>query len=513
MKKVLFLLILLAPVLRMNSQSPSIQWQNAIGGTNIEDAYSIKQTSDGGYIVAGDTYSNDGDISGNHGNYDYLVVKLNNLGIIQWQKSLGGTGDDRAKCVQQTSDGGYIVAGFSQSIDGNVTVNNGASDYWIVKLDNMGIIQWQKSFGGSADDWAFSIQQTMDGGYIISGVSSSNDSDVSGNNGSLDCWVVKITSLGIIQWQDSYGGTYGEWGLAIYQTIDGGYIISGQTDSNDGDISGNHGGYDYFVLKIDNLGIIQWQKSYGGTGTDYLVYSILQTQDKGYILSGSSNSIDGDITLNYSGYDYWVVKTDSLGIIQWQKSYGGTGDDFGNYINQTSDRGYILAGQTNSNNIDFTGNHGGADFGIIKIDSLGVVQWKKCLGGTGDEGAQAIQQTSDDSYIITGTTSSNDGDVSGNNGGGDCWVVKLNPFVGIDEQEAYQSVNIFPNPSNGQFTYSGLEKESKIEVFDITGKIIYQSIANSDFETINISDKATGIYFYRVTKNMTLVQSGKICVE
>ncbi|MCD6418321.1 hypothetical protein J7M00_06020, partial [bacterium] len=236
------------------AQTPTIVWQKCLGGSDWDEAYSIQQTDDGGFIIAGESYSNDGDVSGNHGGGDYWVVKLNSAGDIVWQKSLGGSDWDEAYSIQQTTDGGFIVAGESVSNDGDVSGHHGSSgysaDYWLVKFNSAGSIEWQKSLGGSGDDVAFSIQQTTDGGFIVAGYSESNDSDVSGNHsyyGYYDYWVVKLNSAGNIDWQKCLGGSDDDWAYSIQQTFDGGYIVAGYSYSNDGDVSGNHGAYDYWV--------------------------------------------------------------------------------------------------------------------------------------------------------------------------------------------------------------------------------------------------------------------------
>jgi len=288
-------------------ETGNIQWQKYLGGSDGDGAFSIQQTSDGGYIVAGVAYSNDGDVSGNHGDSDYWIVKLDETGNIQWQKCLGGSREDVAKSIQQTSDGGYIVAGITPSNDGDVSGNHGSADYWIVKLDETGKIQWQKCLGGSDGDGAFSIQQTSDGGYIVAGVAYSNDGDVSGNHGDSDYWIVKLDETGKIQWQKCLGGSSYDEAYSIQQTSDGGYIVAGYTYSNDGDVSGNHGDFDYWIVKLDETGNIQWQKCFGGSSYDY-AQSIQQTSDGGYIVAGWTESNDGDVSGNHGNSDYWIVK-------------------------------------------------------------------------------------------------------------------------------------------------------------------------------------------------------------
>ena len=205
---------------------PDTSWQKSLGGSMEDIAYSILQTTEGGYVISGGSSSNNGDVSGNHGQNDYWIVKLTSTGEISWQKSLGGSEDDHANCIQQTNDGGFIISGESLSNDCDVSGNHGNADYWIVKLTSSGEIEWQKALGGSEDDLAFSIQQTTDGGYIIGGISTSNDGDVSGNHGQKDYWIVKLASTGEIDWQKSLGGSGDDYARSIQQTTDGGYIIA-----------------------------------------------------------------------------------------------------------------------------------------------------------------------------------------------------------------------------------------------------------------------------------------------
>jgi len=422
MKK--FILILISFMVCISSYQQTIQWQKSLGGSGNDIAQSVQQTTDGGYIIVGSTESNDGDVTGYHGQRDYWLVKTDPSGAIQWQRCLGGSSDDWASSVQQTTDGGYIIAGNTFSNDGDVTGNHGENDCWVVKTDPSGIIQWQKCFGGSISEQALEVKQTTDGGYIIFGFTTSNDGDVTGNHGEIDFWVVKINQLGVIQWQRCFGGSSADWTGSIRQTIDGGYIILGSTDSNDGDVTGNHGQRDYWLVKIDPSGAIQWQKCYGGSNLDE-AYSVQQTKDGGYIIVGFTNSNNGDVTGNHGEKDFWVVKTEPSGIIQWQKCFGGSSYDYALSVQQTTDAGYIIVGSTGSNDGDVTGNHGGNDFWVVKINQLGAIQWQRCFGGSSSEWAWSVQQTTDDSYIITGSCWSNDGDVTGNHGLEDYWLVRM----------------------------------------------------------------------------------------
>lgn len=423
MKKLLFIVSLGLTQVGL-SQTPQIVWEQALGGSQLDNGRSIEQTSDGGYIVAGYSSSNDGNVSGNNGGNDFWVVKLNASGSIVWQKSLGGSQVDVANSVQQTSDGGYIIAGYSTSSDGDVSMNYGGQDVWVVKLDSFGNISWEKNYGGSTTDEARSIKQTSDGGYIFTGISASNDVDVSGNNGWYDVWVVKINSLGNLIWQKCLGGSVSDYGESVKQTSDGGYIVAGYTDSNDGDVIGNNGGRDCWVVKLDQFGNVSWQNALGGSSGD-AANSIQQTMDGGYIFAGSTTSNNGDVTSNNGWSDIWLVKLDPAGSITWETSLGGSDLDSVGIVQQTTDGGYIVSGWTNSLDGDVSSNNGGNDIWVVKLDQLGNITWDKPLGGTSDEFYPSIKQTSDGGYVVVGITYSNDGDVTGNNGAADYWVVRL----------------------------------------------------------------------------------------
>lgn len=413
-----------------------IEWEKSYGGSGRDWARDIQQTNDGGYIVAGSSNSKDGDVTGNHGKYDFWIVKLNPEGNIVWQKSLGGSNNDCAYSVQQTTDGGYIVAGVSDSNDGDVGQNRGRSDGWVVKLDGNGEIKWQKTYGGSALDWISDIRQTEDGGYIFTGSSHSDDGDASGNHGrdygffkldpSRDCWVVKLDSEGEILWGKMYGGSKDEGGQAIKQTKDGGYIVAAVSNSSDGDLKNFKEGesHDFWIIKLDATGNIDWQKLFGGSKID-IANSIQQTMDNGYIVAGYTVSNDGDVSLKHGVHDYWIIKLDVDGDLMWQRTLGGKRFQWATNVQQTIDGDYIIAGYSDSIDGDVTGNHGHDDYWIVKLNTEGGIVWEKSLGGSGYDEAYSLQKTSDGGYIIAGSSDSRDGDVSGNHDSLDFWIIKM----------------------------------------------------------------------------------------
>jgi hypothetical protein len=421
-----------------NVNSQAIQWQNTIGGSSADVPSSIQITTDGGFILGCMSNSNiSGDkIESSNGDYDFWVIKIDFVGNIQWQNTIGGSLRDILTSVQQTDDGGYILGGYSDSnLSGDKIENsNGNNDYWILKIDGAGNIQWQNTIGGSDKDQLYSIEQTIDGGYILGGISMSNISGDKTENcyGTEDIWIVKVSSSGTIQWQNTIGGSGGDYLYELQQTLDGGYILGGNSSSNiSGDKSENsHGMHDYWVLKVDSTGSIQWQNTIGGSWEDQL-NSLVQTLDGGYILEGISNSnISGDKTENSNGdMDSWVVKIDSAGSIQWQNTIGGSRVDQLYSIKQTSDGKYVLSGTSNSyiSGDKSENTNGGFDTWVIKIDSLGSIIWQNSIGGFNTDEARSIVQSTDGSYLLCGYSESN---ISGDKtedcmGISDIWIVKI----------------------------------------------------------------------------------------
>jgi len=482
------------------AQTPVIQWQKSLGGPASDQGNSVQQTSDGGYVMAGKSSSNSGDVSGNHGSVDVWVVKVNASGVLQWQNSLGGPGVDSCQEIRTTEDGGYILVGTSNENGGDVTGNHGLQDVWVVKLDAGGNLQWQKSLGGSQDDLGEGIQQTADGGYVLTGSSKSNDGDVSVNQGLTDIWVVKLSNIGNIEWQRTYGGSASDSAESIQQTTDGGYVIAGTTSSVNGQISGQHGGTDYWVFKINTVGSLQWQNALGGTNLDF-GNSIEQTNDGGYIVTGSSTSNDGDVTGNNGSHDLWVTKLNPNGSLQWQHALGGSDVDVGYDIHQTNDGGYIVAGQTNSNNGDVSGLHGDEDYWVVRLNTTGDLLWQKTLGGTLRDARSTIETTLDGGYVVFGFSNSTDGDVTGNHGASDFWVVKLgHDPLAISDFNAVKT-KLFPNPTAGLLQIKSQEVIAKVLVFNLLGQPLLEQSIDATETTINLEAFTSGTYLVQITTN------------
>ena len=421
------------------SQAPAIQWKKSYGGSAFDSGVGIKQTPDGGYIVIGGTTSNDGNVSGLHGTaYDIWVFKTNAAGNLVWQNTLGGIGGDYGYEIYLTPDGGYLVAGTSSSNDGDVTGHHGVStspDIWLAKLNNSGELIWQKSLGGNGGEVINDLIFTDDGGYIFAGRTHSvNSGDVVGGHSifSDDIWIVKTDSTGNIIWQKVYGGTEDEIAYAMLETADGGFIVAGQANSTDFDVSGNHGEDDIWILRLNNTGDLLWQKSLGGTFDDQAL-DMCKTYDNNFIISASSKSNDDDVSghhgLNITT-DYWILKIDSLANIIWQKSFGGTENETPTDIEMTLAGDYIISGGSFSSDGDISAHYGStlyADYWILKIDNDGNLLWEHSYGGTNYDYASSLVPTADLGLIVCGQTQSTDMDVTYNHGVNDVWLIKFLP--------------------------------------------------------------------------------------
>lgn len=512
MKNMIFLLVNCYVTAAACAQ-PAIQWQKTYGGSYFDQANSIVQTGDGGYIVAGNTASTDGNVLGNHGGNDFWVLKLDNNGVIEWKKAFGGSNNERPNSIQQTTDGGYIVAGFTQSNNFDVSGNHGGIDCWVVKLNSIGVIMWQKALGGTGSDEAWSIRQVADGGYILAGRSDSQDGDVTVNYGDLDFWVVKLNSLGEIEWQKSLGGSAKDIGYSISQALDGGYIVAGETASSDGDVTENHGNIDYWVIKLTSIGELEWQKTYGGYNAD-IGWNIQQTMEGGYIVVGYTGSDNtGDVTGHHGLFDFWVLKLESSGEIAWQKAMGGTNTDWGRGIVQNMDGDYVVTGTTNSVDGDVLDNDGGTELLVFGLSSTGEIKWQKSIGGTMADQGLAINNTSDNGYILAGYAWSNDGDLSGQtiHGYNDFWIVKLSPENASATLSPQAPLSTYPNPAHTSITLEIPTGESplQVEISDLLGRTLSrQTIANGS--QADVSSLPSGLYLVFAATESGQVYVGKL---
>ncbi len=423
----LFLLIIVLHVISLDSAvgqaAPVISWQHAYGGTQDEEFRTVELLNDGAFAAASYTRSTDGDVTSNHGGSDYWIVKADSNGSIVSQKTFGGTLDDFARSLVTTDDGGFIVGGQASSVNGDVTGNHGDFDCWILKLSASLDITWKKTFGGSGFENVYRTIPTSDGNYLTAGFTESTDGDVTGNHGGQDYFIVKCDANGNKIWAREYGGSSDEQAADVVETNDHCYLVVGFASSGDGDVNDHKGSRDFWAVKLTPGGDIIWKKSYGGTGDDAARW-VEQTPDHGYVITGYVGSNDGDVTGNFGKFDYWLLKIDSAGNIQWQKTFGGAADDYAYYVQRSKDGGYLLAGLVKSKAGEVTNQHGQSDAWIVKCDSLGNLQWQKTFGGSQFDEGRVVKEMDNGNLLIAGFTGSNNGDVSNQHGGLDAWVIK-----------------------------------------------------------------------------------------
>ena len=343
-----------------------VTFEKTYGGTDWDEGHSVQPTSDGGYVIAGWT------ASFGEGYGDVYLVRTDLSGDILWTKTYGGADSDLGYSVQQTADKGYIIAGWTHSF------GSGNWDVYLIKTDSSGDTLWTRTYGGPNRDVAYSVRQTLDGGYVIAGWTDSFGA------GELDVYLIKTDSLGDTLWTKTFGGDYWDVSFCVQQTSDGGYIAVGHTGS-----FGGHMG-DAYLIKTDSLGDTLWTKTYGLYG-DEGGHSVQQTSDGGYVIAGYGHSREKDV---------WLVKTDSSGNVVWARTYGGYADEWGKSVQQTSDGGYIVAGWTESL------GQGIRSVYLVRTDSLGDTLWTRIYGGKGEDRATSVQLASDGGFIITGWTGS-----------------------------------------------------------------------------------------------------------
>ena len=388
---------------------PDTLWTRTYGGANIDVAHDVRQTSDGGFIVAGYTRSFGA------GGHDLWLFKTDASGAPEWNSAFGGTSDDEAHAVWPTSDGGYVAAGFTSSYGA------GGKDVWLVKADSAGLEDWTRTFGGPHDDEAYGVQETHDGGLIVAGATSSYGA------GSRDVWLIRTDASGTPIWNRTIGGYGSDGAWSVSETSDRGFIVAGWTFSNGPGYLGNA-----WLVKTDSLGYGEWNRAFGGSDADR-GYAARETTDGGYIMAGYTGSFGAGL------YDLYLVKTDSEGSPEWSEAFGGTGRDYGYSVVETGDGGYLAAGYTLSYGA------GGDDVWLVRTDADGNFQWQMTHGGASSDVAYALANTSDGGYVVAGHT------LSFGSGLHDAWLIRLAPegspaAVASPSAPARVTLDVRPNP-------------------------------------------------------------------
>lgn len=484
MKKVIKLCVLV--LLPFTTFSQTIEWKKCYGGTDEERAYEIIACPDNEFLIVGYTKSDDGDVAVNHGSGDFWLVKINADGDILWEKTYGGTNYEGAFAITGAQDGGFVIAGRKNFIDGNPT----NSDFWVIKINSSGVVEWENTYGGSSFDIPSEIILTQDNGFIISGVTRSDDGDVTGNNSNKwAAWIVKINASGTLIWEKCFHiSDCINFGAAI-GTPDDGLIFAidvCQTDS------------DYIIIRLDDEGEVIWEKSYGGSLND-LPHAICKGyENMGYFVVGQSASNDGDILGNHGSFDFWVVNIDEDGELINSYCYGGSDPDIAYDIMAHGNSELLIAGVTESDDGDVKNEDDFGDFWIINTTYDGTLNWQMKLGDSiGRDVARSIVPVGSDAFIVAGYSCSEEGEVvTGHHGMTDFWVIKINTTTNSTENTLNSGkLEISPNPSSRYITLQA-DGIKRAELIDINGRIVRSFV--KDFDQLDISGFQKGIYLIRV---------------
>jgi hypothetical protein len=401
-------------VITLKQQLYTMLWQKAFTMTSSSDISDVLQDTDGGYVFAGSA-----DVPGKNYNFGW-VFKTDANGNKLWEAKTSN--QSILWSMVKSPDGGYAATGWSFAVSPAGALQG--QDLTVIKLNASGTIVWEKYFGGGGSERGLKILNTSDGGYLISGETESSDGDVSGNHGQYDLWLIKLDANGNKLWQKTYGGTGIDVKGTIAPTTDGGYLLTGYTNSSDGDITAGPGGGDLVVFKLDASGNKIWNKIYGGSKWES-VASIIATKDGGSIIVGSTDSNDGDVSGNHSSdEDMWVLKLDNNGQKTWQATLGSTDWENGYSITQMTDGSYMALGFTYGNDGDVAGNHGDKDYWVVKLSNTGKKLWQRPFGGPDSDWPNAVTATSDSGFVVAGLAKGDGGDVTGINGVSKGWVVR-----------------------------------------------------------------------------------------
>lgn len=515
------------------AQAPVKQWDKAFGGTGTEYSYSLQPSNDGGYIIGG--YSDSG-ITGSRtqasrGDFDYWVVKMDANGTKLWDKAYGGTKGELMRAMLPTSDGGFLLGGYSYSdIGGEKTeANRGGGDYWVVKIDANGNKLWDKTFGGVGEDQLFALQASTDGGYLLGGISQSGISGDKTQGQGAGYWLVRIDANGNKLWDKAFGNNGINIAQVLYATDDGGWLVAGESTMtfNDPDRTAPLlGGSDIWLLKLDADGNKVWDKSYGGNSTDR-PRALQPTKDGNFLLAGYSTSgISGTKTqASKGGPDYWILKIDPVGTILWDKTFGGDNLDYLYALQPTADGNYLLGGLSSSTSSgDKTqGNQGGYDYWVLKMDPNGNKLWDITVGGSADDYQFGLQPTSDAGFIVSGHSSS---EISGDktqamHGVSDYWLVKMAPAVTTPTRvAARQLIQIYPNPASSHLTLhlpATLPRVGlRVLLLDATGRTVFRQpllMGSSTAAEVEVGKHAPGLYMLRLEGPTSILSTQRVFLQ
>lgn len=529
MKPYIFLLFVCSFANVLIGQSIKFNWQNCYNGPLNDKCYDIVATDDGYFIVGSYEFPNA--IPPSFTQIDIWLIKTDLSGNFLWEKWYGGSANEGPSNIVRAIDGNYYIFGGAGSSDGDISFDPypQSVDFWIIKIDSSGKILWNRIVGGNGTDIPYNATATTDGGIVCLGWTSSFDGDVSQYYGDYDMWLIKLDSIGEKQWDYTIGTSDFDYGYAVIQTLDGGFLVGGPSNiENGGNIQCNpfNSNEEAVVFKLDSNGNQQWQHCYGGSRHDG-VEALLEVED-GYVIGCYGGSDDGDLTgsgwhgnSNDGNTDIWIIKADFYGNILWQKCYGGTGFDFTGKIFKTSDNNLMVFGTTYSFDGDVIGNHSisaiDPDIWMIKISNSGELVWQRCIGGAGPEWLEnGVIQKNDFDYTIACTA------LPWETGDMTCesitpysqgiWAFEITdttimgyPMI----SEISNIIKLYPNPVEDILFVDIPEsisiKDAIIQVIDANGKTVSEQRPDSRLFQLELSQNSSGLYLLKLLNDKLFV--------
>ncbi|MFN8247916.1 MAG: hypothetical protein U0T68_03085 [Ferruginibacter sp.] len=465
MKKIAILLIVSSiAIIQLHAQQLPVDLKKYFGGSGTDFGQFITGTNDGNFLVIGQTESYDGDVSGNHGGGDIWVADINPSGTVLWQRALGGSSKDVAfSYAYNATDGSVVIAAYTESSNGDITVSRGNGDVWIAKLNSTGSLLWQKTLGGGGRETPLNIINTSDGNYLLSTETRSTNIDVTDNHGGSDIWLVKMDPAGTILWKRCYGGSANEtgtngdgFGSSLLEPVPGNYLFCANTASSNGDVIGFNGGYsDSWIVKTDATGNILWQNCIGGTGVDFSRKIKLTPNGTIVLLSQAASATLNGYHPSYgtaSNFDVLLTSFSSAGTVQKQKCFGSSNNEYPYDLTVLNDSEYVFLAKITANGADVSGSNNANSFSrdiwMVKT-TIDTIKWKKSFGGSKDEqqavwignvvSSSDLYPVAGGDFVLTAITSSNDGNVVRSHPYGtiydyDVWLLTLDSLGNIKTQ-------------------------------------------------------------------------------
>lgn len=483
----IFILSILVVSCNSFAQEHALLWQRSVGNSGEDDIASVITDHEENIYVLGSVQTE-------NSGHDLYLLKMDEGGNEIWQKQFGGSGDETGAELYINNDGTVIILGTTNSKDEFHPTGTGYEDILLMKVSSSGALISKNFYGGDFIDVPTSIISTGNGNYLISAYSRSNNGDLSGNFGQYDMWILEINSYGSIIWQRNYGATDEDMAIKVLQQKDGTYMILGQSTSYDGAYSDNRGDNDIVLIKIDDVGNILWQHSYGGFLSDE-AKDILQLENGNVLVVGSTFSYQFDVETNHGGSDVWLIEVDQQSHLIWEKTYGSYGNEYAASLAR-SESGFFIFGTSNSSSISSNYNNGEQDFWLYEIDEQNrEIIDMSFFGASGFESGSAFSLLTDGSLLLAGNSNSKDGFVQGNSGKTDGWIIK----VRSDFTQSGDGIYVHPNPSSGTFYLNELPEKCQFEVYDLNGRPMDTQIYSDGFAgVLDLSAYNPGVYILNV---------------